>query len=183
MPDSRDLLCAGSILFLFLIYCFVLDHGRPHHYTIILPFLSLALSEGIVAMWEAIKPAARYASAVRALVCVSLISYSLQYPLVALYVDANNGSSGQYGVSYREQRNAAKKISALAIGGRIVLNPLAEPGNSFSALRREELQQTIAYICKTEFGREVLFTAGPEPGGRVLRLIKTGNRLHFEIDD
>ena len=119
---------------------------------------------------------------VRVLLYVGLISYVLQYPCVLLYVNANNGYVGEYGVCYREQRSVAKQIAALADQGPITINSVIEL-DYFSAARKRELQNTIAYICKTEFGKEVLFTADPKPGAKVLRLLKTGDRLHFEIDD
>jgi hypothetical protein len=179
-PGPKDLLCASSIVFLFLIHCCVLDHGRPHHYTIILPFLILALSEGILFLAQALKP---WRTAARLMLCVALVSYALQYPFVLLYVNANNGSSGEYGISYREQRNAAKRIAMLARQGKITMNPVLVQENSFSPERREDLQNTIAYICNTEFGTELSFNATPKPGARVLEVLKTGKKLHIEIGE
>jgi uncharacterized membrane protein len=175
-PDPRILLCPLSIGFLFVVYCFVLDHGRPHHYTIILPFLILALSDGILSLLAYGK------SIVRVLLYVGLISYTLQYPFVLSYLDANDGYVGDYGICYREQRNAARRIAALADRGQIAIKPVIEL-DYFPPSRKRELQETIAYICKTEFGTQVLFTKDPAQGARVLRLLKTGDRLHFEIED
>lgn len=175
-PDPKVLLCPLSIVFLFVVYCFVLRQGRPHHYTIIVPFLILALSDGILILLGSGK------SVVRVLVCAGLISYALQYPVVLSYVSANNGYIGEYGVCYREQRNAAKKIAALADQGQITLKPVMEL-EYMSLFRREEIQNTVSYICKTEFGADVLFSSDPGPDAKVLRLLKTGDRLHFEIDE
>jgi hypothetical protein len=179
-PDSRDLLCPLSIVFLFVIYCFILDHGRPHHYAIILPFLILALSEGILSLLSS-SLSLRFGLAIRVLLCAGLISYALQFPFVLSYVNANNGSIGEYGICYREQRDAAKKIAALAGRGQIRINPAVDPDNLFPSSRKAELQRTIAYICQTEFGTNVLFNANPEPGSEVLKILKTGERLRLEV--
>jgi len=179
-PDPKDLLCASSIIFLFLIYCCMLDHGRPHQYTIVLPFLILALSEGILLLAQSRKP---WRTRVRVLLGAALVSYALQYPFVLLYVNVNNGSIGEYGISYREQRNAAKKIAMLAGPGQIAMNSAFYPDNSFPPPRRADLRNTIAYICKTEFGTQVSFNATPHPGARVLEFLRTGKKLHIEIQE
>jgi len=176
-PDFKNLLCPLSIGYLFVVYCFILDHGRPHHYTVILPFLILALSEGIIRLFESRK---KWSKIGRELLYLGMVSYVLQYPFVLMYVNANNGSPGEYGISYREQKNAAKKIAVLAGRSEISINPLAVYDES-SFSRKAELQETIAYICKTEFGTEVKFNSNPEPGAIELRLLKTGQKLHFEI--
>lgn len=178
-PVPIELLCPLSIMYLFLVYCFVLDHGRPHHYTIIVPFLILAISKGILILLDLGK---RLKTAVRVLLCLALVSYALQYPFVLLYVNANNGSTGEYGICYREQRNVAKKIAFQAGREQIRINPVTVFDDSFSALRKAELQETIAYICKTEFGADVLFYANPEPGVRALKLLKTGTKLHLDFE-
>ncbi len=219
-PDLKDLLCPISIVFLFLIYCFVLDFGRPHHFTIILPFLILALSEGILSLGGFSRPdtidnshatrrfvrgatvnletrgeeqvlaapldasrppSVRRVRAVRVLLGLGLISYALQYPFVLSYVSVNNGSTGEYGICYREQKNVAEKIAAAAGHGQIRLNPL-ETAVALRPAHKEELQDTIAYICKTGFDTEVLFNATPQPGAKVLKLVKTGERLNLEVE-
>jgi hypothetical protein len=187
-PDPKHLLCPLSIVFVFVVYCFVLDHGRPHHYTIILPFLILALSEGILSLRSlharsTNRQLCRYGAAARVLLCAGLISYAFQYTLVLLYVNANNGSTGEYGICYREQREAAKKIAFLADRGQISINSEIDLDNSFPPWRKAELQDTIAYICKTEFGTEVLFNENGKPCAKTLRLLKTGEKLHIEIGE
>jgi len=194
-PDLKDLLCPISIVFLFLIYCFVLDFGRPHHFTIIIPFLILALSEGILSLGGFSRqdttdnaplgasrpPSVRRLRAVRVLLGLGLISYALQYPFVLSYVSVNNGSTGEYGICFREQKIVAKKIAAAAGHGQIRLNPM-ETAEALRPAHKEELQDTIAYICKTEFDTEVLFNAEPQPGAKVLKLVKTGERLSLEVE-
>jgi len=174
----KDLLCASSIIFLPLIYCCVLDHGRPHHYAIILPFLILALSEGILTVARYARP---WMTPARVLLGAALVSYALQYPFVLLYVNANNGSAGEYGVTYREQNNAAKKIAARAVRGQIAMNPAVDSTQSFSPESRRDLQNTIAYICKEKFGVEVFFNAAARPGDDTLEILRTGDKWHLEI--
>jgi len=185
-PSPNDLLCALSIVFVFVLYCFVLDHGRPHHFTIILPFLILALSDGVLSLKSlnggSPSPVLRrWSTAARVLLCAGLISYALQYPFVLLYVNANNGSTGEYGFCYREQREAATKIALLADRGQIKINPAVGLENSFPPWRKEQLQDTIAYICKTEFSTDVVFNTNANPDAKTLKILKTGEKLHIEI--
>ncbi len=173
-------LCPLSIGYLFLIY-FILNLAvHPHHYTIILPFLILALSEGILVLHEYGKS---WRSSVRVLLFAGLISYALQYPFVLSYVDANNGAAGEYGICYREQRNAAEKIAASVGRAEIRINPVeAELEDLRRPYRRKELQDTIAYICRVEFGVKVLFNGSAEPGARELKLHNAGRKLKLEIE-
>ena len=187
-PDLRDLLCTLSIVFVFVIYCLVLDHGRPHHFTIILPFLILALSDGILSLRSLYATSTRplfrrLGTPALILLLAGLISYAFQYTFVLLYVNANNGSTGEYGICFREQREAAKKIALLADRGQIGINPAVGLDNSFSSSRKAELQDTIAYICKTEFGTEVVFNPNAKPCAKTLKLLKTGEKLHIEISE
>jgi hypothetical protein len=178
--DLKDLLCPLSIGYLFLIY-FILNLAvHPHQYTIILPFLILALSEGILVLHEYGKS---WRSPVRVLLFAGLISYALQYPFVLSYVDANNGAAGEYGISYREQRNAAEKIVASAERGEIRINPVkVELEDLRRPSRRQELQDTIAYICRVEFGAKVLFNGSPQPGARELKLHNAGRKLKLDVE-
>ena len=177
--DLKDLLCPLSIGYLFLIYFILRFVVHPHHYTILLPFSILALSEGILLLYAYGKS---WRSPVRVLLFAGLISYALQYPFVLSYVEANNGSTGEYGICYREQRHAAQKIAALAGGGEVRINPVEAGSEDFSRpVRREELQDAIAYICQVEFGTEVLFNGSAEPGARELKLHHAGRKLKLEI--
>ena len=178
--DLKDLLCPLSIGYLFLIY-FILNLAvHPHQYTIILPFLILALSEGILVLHEYGKS---WRSPVRVLLFAGLISYALQYPFVLSYVDANNGTTGEYGISYREQRNAAEKIAASAGRGEIRINPVEVELEDFRRpSRREELQDTIAYLCRVEFGVKVLFNGSPQPGAKELKLHNVGRKLKLDVE-
>jgi hypothetical protein len=145
----------------------------------LLPFSILALSEGILLLYAYGKS---WRSPVRVLLFAGLISYALQYPFVLSYVEANNGSTGEYGICYREQRHAAQKIAALAGGGEVRINPVEAGSEDFSRpVRREELQDAIAYICQVEFGTEVLFNGSAEPGARELKLHHAGRKLKLEI--
>jgi hypothetical protein len=184
-PNPGDLLCPLSIVFVFIIYCFVLDYGRPHHFTIILPFLILALSDGILSLKSRLAGSAntllvRWRTPVLILLCAGLISYALQYVFVLAYVNANNGSAGEYGICFREQREAARKIALLADRGQVRINAVGL-GNSFPPWRKAELQSSISYICKTEFDTEVLFDADDKPGDKTLKVLKTGEKLHIEV--
>ncbi|MGP8195653.1 MAG: hypothetical protein ACLQSW_08385 [Syntrophobacteraceae bacterium] len=178
--DLKDLLCPLSIGYLFLIYCILSFVVHPHHYTILLPFLVLALSEGILLLHEYGKP---WRSPVRVLLFAGLISYALQYPFVLSYVDANNGATGEYGICYREQRHAAQRIAASAGSGKVRFNPAEAASEDFSMpYRWAELQNTIAYICRVEFGAKVLFNGSAEPGARELKLHHVGSKLELEIE-
>jgi hypothetical protein len=194
----EDFFCPALIGLFFLVESFFAQTQRPHHYTIILPFLNLALSEGILRLLAIHRrPAAanprgalslfeahpRSAVAVRVLLSAGLISCCLQYPFVISYVNANNGSTGEYGICYREQRRAAEKIARLADGARIGINGSSSLDGLFWHWREGQLQETIAYICRVEFGVKVLFNANPEPGAKELKLIKSGDKLHFELSD
>jgi hypothetical protein len=178
--ELKELLCPLSIGYLFLVYCFVLHRGRPHHYVIILPFLILALSRGILDLTEFWKGRE---TARRVLLCFALISYVLQYPFVLAYVNARNGSMGEYGVCYREQKNAAKEIAELAARKQTKVIHLASVDESLAPSPKAELRETIAYICRADFGIEVVFNADPEPGAKVLRLVKTGETLHLKLGE
>jgi len=179
--DLKDLLCPLSIGYLFLIYLILNLRVHTHHYTIILPFLILALSKGILVLHEYAKS---WTSPVRVLLFAGLISYALQYPFVLSYVDANNGTTGEYGISYREQRNAAEKIAALAGRREIRINPVEVESKHFLRPTGEkELQDTIAYICRVEFGAKVVFNESAEPGATELKLHNEGRKLKLEIKD
>jgi len=177
--DLKDLLCPVSIGYLFLIYCILSFVVHPHHYIILLPFLVLALSKGILLLHEFGKP---WRSPVRVLLFAGLISYTLQFPFVLSFVDANNGATGEYGVSYREQRKAAQKIASLAGRAEIRVNPVEVESKHFlRPTGGKELQDTIAYICWVEFGTKVLFNESPQPGARELKFNNAVRKLKLEI--
>ncbi len=177
--DLKDLLCPLSIGYLFLILFILNVPVHPHHYTILLPFSILALSEGILLLHEYAKS---WKNPVRVLLFAGLISYALQYPFVLSYVDANNGATGEYGISYREQRHAAQKIAASAGRGEVRIKPVEAASKDFCRpSRREDLQDTIAYICRVEFGAKVLFNGSAEPGAMELKLHHAGRKLELEI--
>jgi len=177
--DLKDLLCPLSIGYLFLIYLILNVRVHTHHYTIILPFLILALSRGILVLHEYAKS---WTSPVRILLFAGLISYTLQFPFVLSFVDANNGATGEYGVSYREQRKAAQKIASLAGRAEIRVNPVEVESKHFlRPTGGKELQDTIAYICWVEFGTKVLFNESPQPGARELKFNNAVRKLKLEI--
>ena len=54
---------------------------------------------------------------------------------------------------------------------KISFNPVVAESEDFRRpSRRKELQDTIAYICRVEFGAKVLFNGSPQPGARELKL-------------
>lgn len=176
---TEEMLCPAFIAFFFVVFCFVLDVARPHHYMIIVPFLILALSEGTLSMMESAKRSGR--KTVRVLVCAALISYAVHYPLVFSYLNAYNGSKGDYGIVYREQLRVARKVAALGHDGQVRLNPLIMTATHLPFWRRLELQRSIAYICRTDFGVNVVYNSPARRGADRVVLIQEGRKLKLVL--
>ena len=155
---------------------------HPHYFTVILPFLIMITANGTTKLFEY---QGRFKKYLHVLICLGLISYCLQYPFFLSYLHWNNGSMGEYGVIYREQKRVARQIYDRFAGRRHIeiCGIIPELDRRPDPSKLKDLEDTVRYICDQAFDKDLEFVKKKGQGTKTLTLKNKDKILYLALEE